>query len=238
MTAIASTYVPELGFAVGADSLRRDAKTGGVITDNARKIFSIEHDGVRLAYAWAGATSLFYGDGQEFSFLDETEHIGNTLAEKRPESIEEYTRQFAVKMHERLRSVRLPDGRLSNNPNVFPREEIAHVLIVGYYDGKPYRTGILFSQKDLRLQSPYRDDIFESPEDFHAFSGSAVVLKQFEPIMAPETLEEAAELIRQYIQACIDNRNNYADCAAFGGRVQVATITADEFKWIVPPVAL
>ena len=49
MTAIVSTYVPGMGFVVGADGLRTDAKTGAVVTDKAKKIFSIESDGVHLA---------------------------------------------------------------------------------------------------------------------------------------------------------------------------------------------
>lgn len=237
MTAIVSTYVPEQGFVIGSDTLRTDAKTGGIITNNARKIFSIEDDLIRLAYAWAGASSLFYGCGQEFSFLDESEDIGKGIATNESTSIEEYTNQFARNMYERLQSICLPDGRLSDDPNVLQLEEIAHVLLVGYYTGKPYRTGIRFSHKNLKLQSPFRDEIIESPDTFDVLSGSSLVLKQFQPMMPPKTLEGAAELIRRYIQACIDNQNTYSDCKTIGGRVCIATITVEGFRWTIPPLA-
>jgi hypothetical protein len=99
MTAIVSTYVPGQGFAVGADSLRIDAKTGVVVTENARKIFLIEGHGLRLVYAWAGASSLFLGDGQEFSFVDESANIGNAIATDKPESMGQYVGQFAARIH-------------------------------------------------------------------------------------------------------------------------------------------
>jgi hypothetical protein len=116
-----------------------------------------------------------------------------------------------------------------------PREEIAHVLLVGYYNGKPYRTGVKFSHRNLMLQPPFVDDIIESPDNFDVLTGSDVILQQFQPMVAPESLQEAAELIRRYIQACVDNRSNHADCATIGGRVHVATVTTERFAWIVPP---
>jgi hypothetical protein len=54
-------------------------------------------------------------------------------------------------------------------------------------------------------------------------------------MMAPESLQEAAELVQKYVQSCVDNRTKYADYSTFGGRVHVATITPDGFNWVVPP---
>jgi hypothetical protein len=233
MSAVVSTYVPGKGFAVGADGLRAEG-TGRVVTENARKIFLIESAGLRLIHAWVGASSLWLRE-RRFSFVDECATIGNELALSKPESIENYVNAFAVKMYKKLQTICLPDGRLADSPDVLPLEEIARVLIVGYYDGKPYRTGVTFSHKHLRLQTPFMDELIESPDSFNIFSGSAVILNQLQPIMAPESLEEAAELIRKYIQACVDNRNNYADCATFGGQVHVATITPERFEWYIPP---
>jgi len=92
---------------------------------------------------------------------------------------------------------------------------------------------VSFSHRNLLLQEPTIDALCEAPDNFAIFSGSDVILQQFQPMEAPESLEEAGELIRRYIQVCIDNRNKYADCATFGGRVQVATVTKDKFEWIV-----
>jgi hypothetical protein len=58
-----------------------------------------------------------------------------------------------------------------------------------------------------------------------SISGSAVVLEQLQPMEAPETLDDAAELIQKYLHTCIDNRANYVDCSSFGGNVQIATVT-------------
>ena len=62
MTAIVSTYVSGLGFAVGADGLRTDARTGVTVVENARKIFVIEDDGIQLIHAWAGAGFSVLGE--------------------------------------------------------------------------------------------------------------------------------------------------------------------------------
>ncbi len=236
MTAIVSTYVEGQGFAIGADGLRTDQKTGETVTENARKIFFIEGDGVRLAYAWAGAGSLLLGDGQEFSFPAQSASAGNELATSKPGSMDEYVYQFAANMYKRLRAVCLPDGRLSADPSVFPREEIARVLFVGYYDGRPWQAEVTFSQNNSVLQLPFMHELIESPPNLKIFSGSAVVLQQFEPLVAPENLEEAVELVRKYIQACVANTTD-PYCASIGGHVHVARVTREATEWVVPPVA-
>jgi hypothetical protein len=236
MTAVVSMFLRDKGFVIGADGLRTDAKTGAIITDKARKIFSIEGDRVRLAYAWVGSSSILYGDGVEFSFIDESANIGSELATEKPVSIDEYVRKFALKMHKKLRAICLPDGRLCDHPETMPREEIAQVLIIGYYNGKPYQTGVRFSHKNLVLQSPYMDELIQSPEEQLSGSGSETVLEQFKPIPASETLDEAVRWIRKYIQACIDSRNKYDDCAEIGGHIHIAIITPEKFEWAIPPL--
>jgi hypothetical protein len=235
MTAIVSTYVPGEGFVVGADGLRTDAQTRVTVTDKARKIFFIKGEGIRLIYAWAGATSLLGGCGLEFNILAESAVIGAHLAANKPESIDGFVQQFAVRMYKKLKTICLPNGQLSNNPAIFPSQTIARVLFVGYYDEKPYQTALRFSHKDAVLQSPFMEDLIESPDDFNVFSGSAVVLEQLQPMEAPETLDDAAELIQKYLQTCIDNRANYVDCSSFGGNVQIATVTSQDFTWVIPP---
>jgi hypothetical protein len=235
MTAIVSTYVPEQGFVIGADGLRTDANSGEIVTENATKIFSIAGNGVQLAYAWAGASSLWFGE-REFNFLKESENIRKELSVYKPESIDDYAQEFAVRMHQELRAVCLPDGRLSLSGSVLPNEDIAHVLLVGYYNGKPYRTGVRFSHKNLFLQAPFRDEIIESPSTFHVFSGSDVILQKSQPLGEPNSLEEAANLIQRYIQSCVDNRDNFSDCSTIGGHVHVATLTAERFEWAISPL--
>jgi len=139
MTAIVSTYVPEQGFAVGADSLRIDAKTGVVVTENARKIFLIEGHGLRLVYAMGWREFAVFGGRTRVSFVDESANIGNAIATDKPESMGQYVGQFAARIHTRLRTICLPYGRLSDNPETLPRERIASDLLVGYYNGEPYR---------------------------------------------------------------------------------------------------
>lgn len=232
MTAIVSTYVPELGFVIGADGLRTDANSGEIVTENATKIVSISGKGVQLACAWAGASSLWSGE-REFNFLTESESVGKELLVNKPPSIGEFAEEFALRMYKKLRTLCLPDGRLSES--VLPREEVSHVLLVGYYDGIPVRTGVKFSHKNSMLQSPFIDEIIQAPDDFHVFSGSDVILQKSQPMGEPNSLAEAANLIQRYIQECVDNRNNFSDCSTIGGHVHVATITAERFEWVVPP---
>jgi hypothetical protein len=231
MTAIVSTYVLEQGFVIGSDGLRIDANSQHPITNQAKKIFLIEADGVRLAYGWAGATRLLFGDGTHFDFIDESAKIADLMLVNRPESIEAFTDNFALEMCRQLRLRISLDGRLSENASALPKKEIAKVLFVGYYNGKPYRTGASFLHTASYLQAPYRHEIIEAPtRDFNIFNGSADTWEEFKTFAAqPESLEEASTLIRKYIQACIDNQDKYEDCKGIGGHIHIMSLTPEKF---------
>lgn len=53
----------------------------------------------------------------------------------------------------------------------------------------------------------------------------------------PLSSADGADMARAYIAACANSKGRKIDveCAAIGGRVHVAEITPDGFKWIDPP---
>ena len=75
-TAIVSTYTSE-GFVIGADGLRREARTNKVAT-GALKLYFTETASGYIGYAWAGTTSIF-ADADSFDFIQESQLIAKVL---------------------------------------------------------------------------------------------------------------------------------------------------------------
>lgn len=241
MTAIADTYVSSQGFAIGADGLRVDARSGTTITETAEKIFSIEASNLTFAYAWAGATHMIRDNGPDFDLLGESKFILQSVANARPNSMQtafvsmgEYVGEFVDQLYTRLRTICLPDGRLSANPDILPRNDIARMLLVGYLNEEPYRAIITVSHRDLFLLKPRVDEIVKAPDDFNMFSGSPkVYYEEFASTLEePASLTEAASLIRRYIQACIDRRDREPECKHIGGRIRLAFVTPRKVEFI------
>jgi hypothetical protein len=231
MTAIVSLYVQNQGFVLGSDTLSL-YQNGTETTDN-RKIFSIEKPNATLAYAWAGNTCLYFDGGQEFDFIQHSKAIADTFVTNG--LFTDYVALFIEEISRRLREF-APDGRLSNNPNVFRSDQLADILLVGYFDGEPYRAKFRIRHKNSVLIKPRCEEICKyPPSDFDIFSGCEGPRKRFAEAGGfndePESLSVADSLIRSYIQDCIDHRHQESDCAHIGGRIQMATVTDGAFTW-------
>ncbi len=236
-TAIVSAYTPE-GFVIGADGLRREGRTRNPVSETATKIFSIEDDDKILAHAWAGATNLFNLEGKSFfDVLRESAKVGKILASPHIDGFAEYVGLFMDTVHQRLLSANTGD-RLSGDLNLFPKgEEVARVLFVGYFNGIPYRAQSAIVHRDYVLIGPRLSEFRQAPVDFNVFSGSAVMLEKFKPRLtdAPNTLSQAATLVRDYIQTCIDNQHD-RECEDIGGHIHIAAVTPKHFEWITAPI--
>jgi hypothetical protein len=233
MTVIASAYSPE-GFAIGADGMRRDLH-GQVTTERAVKVFPIERQGLVGAHAWTGATALFYSDRQPFNFLDQAELVAQDMSSIAVRSASDYVLQFSQGLYDRLV---IHHMGVPSNPNVFQTNEIVRGLFIGYIDDSPFTVEVSFQHRNGVFLEPLLTKVSGEPKTFGMFSGSESVLNDFkDDLRAPASLDDATNLVRRYIRSCVDNRNRYADCVNFGGRVHVAVVTPSKFEWADPPSA-
>jgi hypothetical protein len=228
-TGIVTMYVPPHGFVVAADGLRRDA-TREVISTSAQKIFPIVSKNSVLAYAWTGNTNLLFGDGRaSINLIEESARIGGALT---ADTWDAYVRKFADAIYKKLRGV-----------PVFLKEAEARVLLIGYFHGYPVRAQIFFKCPERFFKEPYLRELLEGElvqSDFLVFSGSDVILEQMKPYLTTielESLQDAAELSRDYLQRCIDRQDQVeAEIrGTIGGHIHIAEITPEGFRWNVAP---
>jgi hypothetical protein len=238
-TAIVSVYTPE-GFVIGADGLRREAGTGAVVTKTARKIFFARASNAVLAYAWAGQPilNLLTSLGSSyFDFLPVSAQIANFMESAPIHSFEEYVKRFLETFYQRLLSAN--DGeKLTGDLDILPKAElIARVLFVGYFEGLPYRAeGSIRRRQDVLIEPDV--EARTAPRDFKVFSGSKLMAQKFAfaPPCAPDSLHRASALVHEYIQRCIDNPEQDAECESIGGHIHIAEVTPRGYKWRVPPM--
>lgn len=235
MTAIASAYAPG-GFSIGADGLRRDA-SGQVVTWNAQKLFPIHHKDFVGAYAWTGATSMFYADREPFHFIDESERAGQDMAAISIPSIADYVGRLADAVHTRL-LIHNDGDRIPNLRELANEDNVVSGLFLGYVSGEPFRAQVVFGHRNDDVLPPKLTEIVKAPANFGIFSGSNSVWLDMKPTATqPESLSDAVACVRSYLRACVDNRDHYADCVKFGGHVHLASVTPDGFSWIDPPIS-
>jgi len=234
-TAIVSVYTSE-GFVIGADGLRRDALTGSIVSDKARKIFFAQANKTALSYAWAGATNLCGPDGTTlFNFLEESVAVAKAFASGHAGSLVDYVQRFVRTVYERL-LVANGGEEFGGDLQFLPKgDELTRVLFVGYFDGAPYRMESAILHEQHKLAGLRFSEPIIAPVDFKVFSGSATMLRRFGPRLndAPNTLLEATVLTRDYIQSCKDNQGTDLECRDIGGHIHIASVTPIEgFKWV------
>lgn len=241
-TAIVSPYTRE-GFVIGADGMRRDQRTGKVLDLKAQKIFLVEDEKVRLAYAWAGVTHLLDPQDQPvFVFANETAsaasnarahgHFGDYVTALCKEIVRNLVRV--------QRSGRLSHGLPTARRTELGEEQIAQLLLVGYFRGRPCRARVQVNHVAQTLIEPAIVEIHDGsvPSDFCMFSGSVEIYDQMVAdgtMTEPKSLQDAAKLTRDYLQRCINNQNRLEDCRDIGGHIHIAAITPGDFRWIVAP---
>jgi hypothetical protein len=235
-TAIVSAYTPK-GFVIGADGLRREGRTGAVVSESVTKIFSAKAHSSVSAYAWAGVTSLFGPGGEScFDLLGESAVVERIMASFPTGSFIEYVSCFMEMVYERLLVTNGGD-KLTGGLDQLPEgEQIARTVFVSYFMGVPWRaTFEIFRRNDV-LGGVRLMELRPAPGDFQVFSGSNMIFNRFRPrLRRPDTLEEAIALVRDYIQSCIDNRGHDKECEDIGGHIHIAALTPDGFRWVIAP---
>jgi len=254
-TAIVAQYTDE-GFAVAADSLRKNALTGEDVSTKVQKIFPIEEKQNRraLAYGLAGAVDIVNQDGTSlFNFADEFSTAVQRLTDVPIAGLDSYAKRLSALVNERLRMKR-ENGGISDYPSI-PNAAgvIAKVMLVGYYGDVGCLAEFDFRHSNQTLLEPALTKMLVGPTSFEIFSGSKFIADRMfnskDPKFSkyrtvsvrkgipPATLSEAEELVRNYIQACIDNQSRDEECRQIGGQPHVATISPEHgFEWVTPPL--
>jgi hypothetical protein len=132
----------------------------------------------------------------------------------------------------------------------------AHLL--GFYMGMASIAQITFQHVGQNLLDPNITLIPQAKLKNFQGSGSQVIMRRIfsaDPSFAsyrmsrqgidltkppgPQTVEDAARLVENYIQACIDNRHLDPECELIGGRIHVGKVNKRHgFEWIKPPLAV
>jgi len=215
--------------------LRREEVTGYFI-ENAQKISSARAGNAVLSYGWCGLTRMADRHGKVwFDFSSESERVMARLSSLRIERFDDYVVRFAEQIYQGLLTANGGEKLTKNLTYLLRENEIARALIVGYFNGAPKsaQVRILYEGDTLTGTRLAQRNIFE----FTVFSGPSAMLRKFEPRLqnAPATLDDGVALVRDYIQLCIDNRDQDEQCRAIGGHIHIASVTPTEFQWVIPP---
>jgi hypothetical protein len=257
--AIISQYTPE-GFALGADGRRCKHPSGELITDKAKKVFSIRGKDSALAFAFAGTTEIPRGDGTiAFSFITACLEAAREIGQSDTVFVDitAYVMEVMEAVYKKFVECK-GSGALSEyflHPNS-PKIELKG-LFLGFYGGRPTRAEVKLNYAAqtpeeravlTRLQTSNSDLRF-----FEVFSGSQTIIDRirnradaaFARYRTPaveneqplQSLSEAVQLIGNCIGAFIANQEVDSQCRQIGGHIHIAKITESKgFEWIIPPL--
>jgi len=220
MTAIATAFVGN-SFIIGADGRRTDSKTGET-TEIAQKVFCFESDQIRLAFAWTGTTQAADGNGPVWDLIAATHQNLPFAAQLAKAGFHSFISEFC--------------NRLANTlpicMNGLPTDELARVLMVGYFQGQPFTLQVqVLYPATIRMIYPSGIHI---PAQIHktVFSGGESMYPPYAD-KQPQNTVEAIAFVRGYLRDCVESSN--PDCAGIGGHVHIAELTPEGCKWIESP---
>ena len=229
MTTIASAYTSE-GFVVGADGMQVSGKTGETLTDNLQKIFIIDHPKVRGVHAWVGAMRLFSSVGSDFDFSAETQKIIKGLATTEFARLSDFVTCIGKELYGKLAA-----GRKSLDAAILQKNSVAGGLFVAYINKRAERVHLVFPHENGLLSPPFLQEVSEAPKDFFRVGGSDRVWNDLGQVSPPSSQAEAVDLVRKYIQLCVDKSEEYPECKGTGGKIRIAAVTPDTVEWINLP---
>jgi hypothetical protein len=257
-TAILRMRIPQ-GFVVVADgrttnSLMEPVEDG----DAAQKIFDIGGGGHHIACSLAGAVQ----PSSFFHFAKEIVRVSPDLSTRKCRNLFGYAVRLSTEvnksLHEAKRAGLIKEFPTGVSPDQTPgaNEGIATVFLDAFYNGTPQRASIIFRHKDQRLLSPdvvaepatvgvrlvlgadaVTDLFFDSSD--HRFAAYRTESHKKGPQKDP-TLDDIGNYLKGYIAACSDPEALKLNprCAMIGGRVHIAEVTPEGFRWQIPPLGI
>jgi hypothetical protein len=256
MTAIASMYVPSVGFMIGADGRCRsdDPADTRYDTDQAQKIFPIKNEDRALAFAVIGMGGTNNG---KFVTVDEVTKAANTLANRRFTHASLYADRLSHALRRSLakarREKRIPEFPPNDHAPIEHKNSIFRLILTGYFKREAWQFEIEFlHDEEDRVRSTIESVQLTQRTSIHpATSGSRIIEKalyedhdprfsRYTQFTGGTSLERAMEFVRGYIEACSDPLAVELDpmCTAIGGHIHIAEITQlGGFKWRIPPIS-
>lgn len=222
MTAIVSVFTPD-GFVIGADGRRIDSLNDIIVSESVQKIFPFESTRIRLAYAWCG---LLRAVNKDMALMFDLHAYTDTILKVAANLAGQDFSLFLDMFIEGLR--RVSPSQITN----MPKEELARVILVGYWWDQPfsakielnYPNGVLTLREEFDIPAQYQMNIF---------SGAESVFPKYKDAQ-PQSDEEAIEFVQKYIRDCADSIA--PDCAGIGGHIHIAQVKPQEFTWFVRPL--
>jgi hypothetical protein len=254
MTAIASLFVRP-GFVVAADGRCKSdnpALSTRFETECAQKLFPIQNEDRTFLYSLIGFAGT--NDGN-FKLVDELSRVATTLANRRFADCGLYIHNFCHHVQRLLgkarRAGRIPEFPTNDHLPIERRNNICRLLIVGYFRQRPWQFEIRFFHENQTHVRFVVDSSVQLDRITAAITGSDIVANamyrdhdpRFARYVRPydvDTLEQASDYVRGYIEACSDPVALELDpmCAGIGGHIHIAEITQLEgFKWRIPPTS-
>jgi hypothetical protein len=250
MTAIAIAYTTS-GIVIAADgrSFSRDPATGEVVVhrDTEQKIFVTrfkEHD---IAYALTGGV---YSDDMNFNLITESEKAFRSITTA-PNG-DEFTGAFARKIKDVIVDARNTGLISAFEQNLHlpenQRNLIARIYLAGWFrkEKSPSLVIIEFNHENEVVTEPRR--ISATPPEQNMYDGTSSLAplmfggdprfaKYLRPLNRNNSIQEAAEHVKGYIEACCDPIARDIDplCKGIGGHIHIAAVTPARFSWIVGP---
>jgi hypothetical protein len=220
VTAIAFVHTPD-GFVIGADGRQIDSVTNTIQSDTAQKIFLLEFETVRVAYAWTGTTRI---EAVDQTCIYDLRESTNRLLQAADLLGRTSWADFIARFCDGLRAT------LPSCIEAAPRD-VAKIALIGFFNGVPCKAIIKIRYPhtllvfDLQIQTPaqYQKQVFTGTERLYA----PYKLQQ------PHNASEAVRFVRDYILDCIES--DEADCNKIGGHLHIAAITSEGFSWVISP---
>jgi hypothetical protein len=243
-TAIVRIYTLQ-GFVIAADT-RACASTGEVRCDSVQKLFSVEQANRRLAYAIAGDVEIIQPDTGEvlLNFATETGKAMEEFSNEQKESLRDLAEQVC---HRILGEVR--KAKAIRRPSKLPEKSKTHIFIDGYNNSEAGRSHIVFTHRGEHQRQTGREVADDSLNDNCGY-GSTKVLKaldegdeRFASFM-PAKVNQSLSIGDAILVAGNRVRAQFGDfapalemdpkvCKYIGGRVLIATVTAESgFQWV------
>jgi hypothetical protein len=231
MTAIARIYTPE-GFVVATDG-RRNRPDGGVESDDAQKVFQLDHPAGKMCFSIAGIGSYSFGSGRE----DVSSVVGRAAMKVEATEIKNpdgYAESLMVQICREI------DGwNLSSLASGSVTETRIH--LDGYIRERPMRRTITL---DYKSETPSVEADSTDPGALLGYGSQLIWNILFGPApdnrlspyrqicqSRPVTLPQAMVVCHAFIRAHCDPEALTIDrhyCQGVGGRIRIATVTPSE----------
>jgi hypothetical protein len=249
MTAISMMYTGG-SFLIAADGRCRsddESATKERETDQAQKIFPVETENMKLAYALTGFSST--EDGR-FDLVAESEKQVQTLAMSRCSNGYEYVHRFCLNIKRAVTKARR-DGQItefSKNEHLPPEEKGRQFkfFFLGYFRGLPFWTEAKFYHDEETDRIQIRKADFELVPTIHSVGSEVLAnMMYYEAAIVDPRLanykkgpnDGVLEYITSYIKACSDPIALEIDpvCNTIGGHIHAAEVTRNGLKWLLEP---